>query len=577
MDELIGKFRSAGVLKESGRGIGKQLSEGIGNALKDAAADLPGIIENGLVNNASWGQIGLAIGTNLGAKIGKVIGGKIGEALGGAIGETAGALVAPLADALHRSAGEDVVRRVGHDWGVALTEEMGNAIADQAKTLFHGDRAAAEIFNLSKIIDVGGGLSGDNISRMTAKLRDTFSMLQTGMFSSAQAAQVLNENFGEFASYFEGGRISKELREIVRLTQEAGVNSSEITKFLQTQAGRARTGLEGVLAGSLRRKGGENDEDAKKFLPVSQEEFDRLSRLTTATFGAAIAAGQPFLDTLLAMTDSVGSLNEASTQFGFTQSAAFGDLSALQSFFAANEGIGQSIQGTNELLVALSNSNLLTQESFTDLGMTALDNFNEMTAGGLTTNQALLAQQDTLQTLWEIMQEGSLVVDDQTAALIEQAKEAGLVGEAHMDAQERATMAMEKAAVAMERVGDVLVQVFSLAGDEAENFAARATTAIESIPTEISFGVEMNPWSERYGPARPMTAGGYGTVSSPTLFAAGINGPEDYAFSGENRSFGSGDNGELVEEFRLLRSELRDQQRGQARVVRDELLTAPRR
>lgn len=552
---------------------------GITFGLEESAQRIPQILSNAIINGADWKQTGMAIASEIGGNIGQSIGasiGKFGGPIGSAIGSLLGPLVGKIGDALHRSAGEDVMKRVGTDWGITITEQMGDTIAKQAKTMFKGSRQAAEIFNLNTLLAEGGGLSPENLDRMTHKLHDVFSMLNSGLFTASQAATVLDQNFAEFAAQFDNGLISKGLREIVALTQQAGVNSKAVTQFLQQQASRARGGFEGILSNQLRfsQEGGKATD---QLVPVTLEQFERLERLATTTFSAAIAAGEPFLDVLIEMKDSFGLLNEATDQFGYQQNAAFGDLGALSAFFDKNQDLARSIQGTNDMLIALANSNLMTQQTFTDLGDIAVENYNAMIEGGLTNQQALMAQQQTLQTLWELMQEGTFTVDDQTQALIDQAKEAGLVGEAHMDAQERATKAMEDAAKAMEHVGDVLSQVFGIAGDEAETFAdrtvaaaQRAAAAMASIhdPGELSQG--------DLGPAPiPMTEGGVGRTQGPTLFYSGGN--EDFAFSGEGQSFGGGGNSAVLDELQGLRSDLTTMQRQFSRLVRDELLTSPKR
>jgi hypothetical protein len=166
----------------------------------------------------------------------------------------------------------------------------------------------------------------------------------------------------------------------------------------------------------------------------------------------------------------------------------------------------------------------------------------------------LTANQQSLQELWEIMQEGTFTVDEQTQALVDQAVEAGKVGEAHMDAQERAAMAMQDAAQAMERVGDILANVFGEAGDDAENFVNQVQTSIDSLPTEVHlrFVGDFVPPDVLAGGYTPMAGGGAGRVTKPTVFVAGVNGPEDFAFSGENRSFGSGGSQELSDKLDRL-------------------------
>jgi TP901 family phage tail tape measure protein len=131
------------------------------------------------------------------------------------------AIGAGVADALHQTAAEDIVERVAYDWGVQITEELGKAIEDTANALFGGDRQAAEIFHLTDLLDAAGGLNDANFDTFTARLHDVFSMIETGMFTSAQAITVLSDNWETFveAGIDGAGRLSPKLVEIMDLTQ----------------------------------------------------------------------------------------------------------------------------------------------------------------------------------------------------------------------------------------------------------------------------------------------------------------------------------------------------------------------
>jgi hypothetical protein len=73
-----------------------------------------------------------------------------------------------------------------------------------------------------------------------------------------------------------------------------------------------------------------------------------------------------------------------------------------------------------------------------------------------------------------------------------------------------------------------------------------------------------------------MAAGGSGRVTKPTLFLAGEAGPEDVAFSGANKSFGSGDEGgaSLDSLESMLGRYLRAQPQMMATAMRDALIQA---
>jgi hypothetical protein len=348
--------------------------------LTGALKSIPGIVANGIINDASWEQIGTALVSTIGSAIGGALGEAFGGPIGEAIGSAAGSMLGMVVDALHHSAGEDVMQRVGRVWGASITEGMGDQIARDAKNLFRGNRQAAELFNMDEIIGAAGGVNADNLDVLTGKLHDVFSMMDTHFFTAAQGARVLDENFGKFAAYFEGGRISKELQEIVRLTQEAGTNSKAVAEFLRQQSGTTTKGFAGIEAGFM--GGLPKDKEGKITGAPSQEDFDRISRLAVAAFGQAIAAGEPFLEVLGSMKDQLGDLGSLAGQFGLAQSQAFGDLSAIQAFMETNKGVSESITGVQQMLQGLYNSNALTEQTFVDLGDSALANFNKMIAGG---------------------------------------------------------------------------------------------------------------------------------------------------------------------------------------------------
>jgi hypothetical protein len=84
--------------------------------------------------------------------------------------------------------------------------------------------------------------------------------------------------------------------------------------------------------------------------------------------------------------------------------------------------------------------------------------------------------------------------------------------------------------------------------------------AINAIPNSVDVefrGRKTGEWpdSGRYGggsEAIPMAAGGFGTVTRPTLFLAGEAGREDFAFSGAGRGFGGHQRPIVIENRTIL-------------------------
>jgi hypothetical protein len=244
------------------KGVGAQLGIDLTSSLKSAALQMPAILAQVVGQGGSMADVAKAggslfgglLGTKMGETLGKNIGGMVGQfmgPLGSMLGSMVGPMIDKVADALHKSGGEDVVGRVGKEWGIKITEEMGDAIDKNAKDMFKGMRNAAETFNISKLIEAGGGLQTKNIDMFTSKLRDTFTYLQTGVYSTADATKVLNDNFGKFTAYFKGGVISTELREIVALTKAEGLEVESVTKFLGEMSEKIRKGFSGIVAGAM--------------------------------------------------------------------------------------------------------------------------------------------------------------------------------------------------------------------------------------------------------------------------------------------------------------------------------------
>jgi len=461
-------------------GDGPKFGEMFKKEMQAALGDVSRIIVDVIVNGGSLRQGVTAIASRMGAAVGGSIGAYFGGPAGQAIGQALGSLAGPILDKAiglftGPSAQKDIAKRVKSSWGVAISEGLAQAIAETAKT-FGGNRQAAEIFSLDRIIGEGGGLNAGNLATMMGKLRDVFSMVQSGAFTAAQAATVLDKNFGAFvtAATDASGRISPSLKEIIRLTREMGIASKEVEGFLKGQGSAVLEGFNKVAADGKgkwkafgeavkkaadeRKKALEDGSADDTMSPTSEKgkKFrvldDALTQALAAQHGAAEAAGPALKDLGI---QAVSAFNAALAS-GMSFSEALKQIQpGLQSIIAAYDSLGINIDdtalkflamqsqlleknpeilagldGLSQGLVAMSNLGLLNEETFASMQRTAMDMFTriqgEVAAMGGSQKDALIPMQKYLQEAAAAAEELGIPLDANTQMLIDQSKELGI-------------------------------------------------------------------------------------------------------------------------------------------------------
>jgi len=190
---------------------------------------------------------GAASGAMAGAAIGTMIMPGIGTAIGAGIGGFAG-FIAGIAK---KDPGwKQIMGRVGNDYGMAfkagfegISEDLAKAIEADAKKLFGGDWQAAEIFNMSKIMEETGGVDTTNLDAWTDKLNDVFVMLKTGKFTVEQAGQAFDSAFAQISqAVIDSERIaSPAFLLMIQRAREFGIESKALADFISGQFTRAMT------------------------------------------------------------------------------------------------------------------------------------------------------------------------------------------------------------------------------------------------------------------------------------------------------------------------------------------------
>jgi hypothetical protein len=436
------------------------------------------------------------LGINADSALGKVLGGvtgaftavdKIGDALGkgfkgflsggGVTGIVAAVgVVTNLVSAFKKPEHEKVMEGVGRDYGVKISEGLGKQIAEDSKKL--GDRTAATLKNLGAIIGEAGGVKAFGIEKSIAKTRDLFSQLEQGKLSAAEVGKTFDEVFGKIlpeAVDKTTGLVSTQFKELIALSQRFGVESKGVTDFLTQQAQSAGSSLAEAIKGGITSEAG-----AAGFGAAIAAQFDELVR-RTGSQRAALEQLQPAIDAMRTQLEETG----------LSGGAAF-DAIAAKAALLSDEVAGPviaKVDAITQSLVALDNQSLLTQDIFTGLTTEVGAAFQKLEEGGQSGPAALAVLQPSLQRIFELQRQYGYAVDESTQKLLDQAEQAGLVGEEHQDATTRMIEGIE-------RVGDVLEAVAKKLGADLPDAARRGAQGIEdafggiSIPTpgmDVSF------------------------------------------------------------------------------------------
>lgn len=178
-------------------------------------------------------------------------------------------------------------------------------------------------------------------------------------------------------------------------------------------------------------------------LTQGQASFDRLGRLASVAFASALGSGRTFLEALDDIGPTLDAANTAQATFGFTSSGTFDELIKFRQFATDNKELIGTLDGVNQMMVGLNNSGALTQGTFNDLTSIASETFDKIVAGGLSSDQALVLMQPTLQTIWQLQKDFGFAVDDSTQKLVDQGVEAGIVGKEHESASDKMVDALK--------------------------------------------------------------------------------------------------------------------------------------
>jgi hypothetical protein len=369
--------------------------------------------------------------------------------------------------------------------GLEVSDELTKEIAELAKELDDAGRAGASaIAVLMKLPDIMDeiGVSAENVTQFIASLRDVFSALETGILTSAEAIEILDESFPKLLESATNslGLISPQLVEIITLTRQFGLEVASITAFVSAQLASVAEGVNKV---------------AENMAVKTQSQFDRLQMMVLTAFNAMIANGMTAQEAFSALGPSFAILISAMDKFGFSTNDATQAIIDLQKHFDNFPKAFAVLEGINQQLIGLHNSGNLTAEAFKNLERQAKKAFNRTIIDTAhATQQELQAIAPTLQQLQYLSQTYGYELDKTTQSLIDQAIAMGILSaEAPIDP--------------MTRLGDIM-------RDEVVPVVEALTAALLGIPSDVYTTVHYNTDYTTTGtlPTQPTGGGGGGHV-----------------------------------------------------------------
>lgn len=505
-EKLGGSFGSLSVMFDKNASGAQRVAAGIQSAA---------VIAQGAKN--IWDATGASASKAQNAMNGALAGAQAGAAFGPwgiAVGAAAG-LVTGLVRG--KPAWAKAASEVARDFGVKISDELSKTIADNAKKDFGGNRQASALNSLADIIKEGGGVNAGNVAGYTSKLRDVFSMVETGAMTSAQAVKVLDENFGSLVKDNTDslGFWSTELKEIIALNERFGTSSKAIIEAQRQQAAIVVQGFNAIMTGTTKARQGYADlaksivsakdeikklneepergrgsewtkkmEEAQAKLKAATQaqqaaskgatrELTDLGTVAVASFAVATANGASFYEALMAAQPGLSDLRHAYEDLGMDIEDPFMKMLLIQSRVMEQQPeLIQGVQGMGAQLAAMSNLNMLNADTFAAMGRLAGDSYAriqaEVAAAGGSTRDALMPMQSYLQAAAKASKELGLPLDENTQMMIDQSKELGIwkdvgptAAEAMQAATEKLTGAIEKLIAMFDRIPDSLPDPFA--------------------------------------------------------------------------------------------------------------------
>jgi TP901 family phage tail tape measure protein len=378
-----------GVLSASAN-LTQMFGEGINKVFNSIVATIAGI-----------GQIGKGIGQIM---TGDIIGG-IQSAIQGVQ-----AVFASIKNLFSKAEWEKVADEVGRDFGVALSESLAKEIVETADRLDLG-RFEAKLLHLSDIMGEVGVDGAAGIAKWAVEVNNLMNAVALGAIPAAEGIAEIGKSFTVLLeeSLKTGEIVDASLLQIMARAKELGQEIPEITAFIAESLSEAAEGL-GKIGG---------------IEIITPEDAAAQATIVTATFFATMAE-QGLLAAADAMRPAWEAMKESLAEAGMD--VAIPGMDRLMEIASEDKfrPLLEGVEGLNQALTGLSNSGYMTADAFSAFQQQAGSAFDQLTAAGLSQEEALLQIAPMLQNMQDAARAYGFELDADTQALVEQAEASGI-------------------------------------------------------------------------------------------------------------------------------------------------------
>lgn len=487
-------------------------------AARTAGVDVTGILQKQAdeareKTKAKWAEFGRGISSTIldavtgGGNVGEAIGAFVGSGIGSKLNEWAQQGLSGVTGALGgllSGAANAVLPGFG-----AL---IGGGLSKLFDSVFKGEEKKVNDLRDGFIANAGGlaalneeahkaGVTLDRL--LDAKKTKDFEAAQKELTKAIEAhkAALADLDADLTETFTKGATLTDDLaaRMLKLFQQDPEGAGGSIFKFLQGEIANVTNGFNTAAAAW------------SETLTGGEAGFRRFGVAAVAAFEAAKESGASVPEALAAIKPGLEALVTAAGELGTGGSgnAAFDQLLAIANLSTQFGPLLEQVSGLGTMITSLGNVGLLTQDTFTALADQIGATFEAMTAQGANAEDAVRLLQPQLQKLWEAQQQFGVETTGATAALLDQAVQAGVVGDQFRSAQDRMIESVNRLVT---RLGDLVTVMTggtptSVTGG-AQWAAGQVTTSLQSInvsgPTSTVQGLgttmrEHLPWSAAVG------------------------------------------------------------------------------
>ena len=395
----------------------------------------------GIAQATSSGGAGrsAAGGALAGAAAGGQVAGPIGAGVGAAVGAVVGFFRGRGRDRIRKEVGEAVRADVSEDLALAIKDaakDAGRTIQQQSLI------SLGDILSTEGLDAFEGGLAGASASAL-----DLLQGIANGTIPAKEGIEGMGQAFTVLAEEaFTAGQVADaEFINIVKASRELGEDIPEISAFIADQLGLAAQGISSVVGGI-------------QIVDVDDAQA-QATIFASAFFATMEEVG--LLEAVDAFEPAFNELREQIAQFGGDVNLGgvgrIFEIAGQEEFRPLLEGV----QGLDDALQGLSNTGFLTADSFGAFQQQAQTAFEQLTAAGLSPQEALTQMGPLLNNLIQASNEFGFELDANTQSLIGQAEAAGVAFRVEP----------------MQQVADTLVVIAELLGATEDQLAGLGSTA----------------------------------------------------------------------------------------------------